>query len=112
VLGVMVSGTIQVKANRNRFVHVNAKEKVVDIDVSGIRTSGISVTHLIGREAKGVVALYRETQGVARGLAAQGWRLNLKDADQEVLSMGHGVSGVMGPVYIHLLQIGRVMEVL
>lgn len=112
VLGVMVSGSIQVNANRNRFAHVDAKGKIVDIDISGTRTTGISVTRLIGREVKGVVALYRETQGFAKGLAAQGWRLNLKDADREVLSMGRGVSGVMGPVHIHLFQIGKVLDVL
>lgn len=112
VLDVMVSGTIRVTANQKGLARVDANGKTIDMDISGIRVSGLSATRLLGHERKGVLAVYRETKGLAVCLADKGWRLNLKDADREVANLGRGVSGMMGPVHIHLFQIGRMMDAL
>lgn len=112
VLDTVVSGTIRVNANHHRFAQVDAGAKVVDVDISGIRTSGLTITRLLGRETHGMIALYRETEGIAKTLAAKGWRLNLKDADRDVINLGAGVTGLMGPVHIHLLEIGRALDAL
>lgn len=112
VLDVMVSGSIRVTANQKQLVWMDADGKNIDVDTSGIRVSGLSATRLLGHEKKGVLDFYRETKGLAGCLASKGWRLNLKDADREVANLGRGVSGLMGPVHIHLFQIGKMMDAL
>lgn len=112
LLDVLSSGSIKVTANGAPLAQMDGKQRSIEVDISGVRMSGLTVTRLLGRHHGGMFSLFVETEGMAHALARKGWKFELKDGPKEVVSMGRGVSGLTGPLHVSLFRMGTALEML
>jgi hypothetical protein len=111
LLSRVSSGGVTVTVGGFPLLSLDSGEKVVGVELRGVKEAGIRLSRLIrleGREGSAIGG----AESVAKKLSEMGWRLTLYDRGDRVASVGSGSSRLTGHVSINPLKLGSLLDAL
>jgi len=98
-LSNVLSGTVTVSVNNFPFLKIDGESKTFDIEIMGLKESGIETSTVVGDSRHGLLETLKSSERVARRFHEKGWRLRVFEGGSSVLSMGRGVPSLTGFVW-------------
>jgi hypothetical protein len=111
LLPLLSGGRVTVTAGGYPFLSIRSDEKEIDIDVSGAKMAGVSLSDVIKLE-EGGESILTASERAAKKLSNLRWRLTLYDTGTQILTMGSGVSRLTARVRVNPLRLKRLLEAL
>src|SRR5208283_5873615 len=105
-LTLLSAGRVTVTVGGYPFLSIRSDEKELDIDVSGAKRAGVSLSEVIKLE-EGSESILTASERAAKKLSGISWRLTLYDTGTQILTMGSGVSRLTARVRVNPLRLKR-----
>ena len=112
LLELFSSGSLSAQVNGRPLAKIDAETRSLDLDVVGIKETGLKLTDLAKSEDSGYFGLLKTSKQTAKELAEIGWKLSLYDRGSSVLSMGSGVSKLTGHVWVNPFKLRSILKTL
>jgi hypothetical protein len=110
ILALIPTGKAIVSVEGRPLVTVDADRKMVDLEVAGIKESGVRLADFI-RPGAGPGRAF-ESVRAGGTLSRLGWKLNLYAGEDRILSMGSGVSRLTGHVSVNPRGLKKLLKAL
>ena len=111
LLTLFSAGRVTVTVGGYPLLSIRSDEKEVDIDVSGAKKAGLSLSEVVKLE-EGSESMLTASERAAKKLSSLRWRLTLYDAGAQILTMGEGVSRLTARVMVNPFRLKRLLEAL
>ncbi len=98
-LSNILSGTLTVNVNNFPFLKIDGETKTLDVEIKGLKASGIQASDLVGDSRRGLLETLKISQRIAKDLHQKGWRLRVFEGGSSLFSMGRGVSSLTSFVW-------------
>jgi hypothetical protein len=109
-LSNVLSGTLIVSVNNFPFLKIDGESKNFDIEIKGLKESGIQTSKLAGDSSQGFLDTFKMAEKIAKGLHEKGWRLRVFDEGSSLVSMGRDVSPLTGFVWGNPLKLLKILR--
>ena len=111
LLAVVSRGKATVTVGGRPLVHLDADEKVLEVDADGAKEAGLRLLEFAEQDG-GTLAVVRGPLHLASELSQSGWRLTVNAEGKKVLSMGRGVSRLTGRISMNPLKARKLLKAL
>jgi hypothetical protein len=110
-LALLSAGRLTVTVGGYPFLSIRSDERELDIDVSGAKRAGVSLSEVIKLE-EGSESILAASERAAKKLSGLHWRLTLYDTGTQILTMGSGVSRLTARVRVNPVRLKRLLDAL
>jgi hypothetical protein len=76
-LSNFLSGTMTVSVNNFPFLKIDGESKTFDVEIKGLKESGIETSILFGESRHGMLERLKRSESIGKGLHEKGWRLRV-----------------------------------
>lgn len=111
LLAAISKGKATIALEGSPFVHLDADEKIVEVNADGFRAAGLRIRDLAGQKEGMFAALTGPIQ-IANAMSEQGWMLTVYAGGERVLTMGRGVSRLTGRIGLNPLKTRKLLKAL
>ena len=108
LLSLLSSGRVTMSAGGSPFLSLRADERELEVEIAGLRESGIGISEIAERLG-GHPGVLGSSVSAAASLSDLGWRLTLYGDGRKILTMGRGVSRLTGHVRVNPLGLVRLL---
>jgi hypothetical protein len=108
-LSNFLSGTMTVSVNNFPFLKIDGESRTFDIEIKGLKESGIETSSLLGESRHGMLETLKRSERIGEGLHEKGWRLRVFEGGRSVLSMGRGAPSLTGFVWGNPLGLLKIL---
>ncbi len=109
LLPLLSSGGITITVGGYPLLSINSSEKVMDMEVQGVKEAGLKLSTLI-EVAERDSHLLGASAALASKLSHLGWRLTLYDKGSRLLAVGSGISRLTGHVSVNPLDLRKLLD--
>jgi hypothetical protein len=110
-LSIFTHGSFTVSVNNIPALSVDAESKLLNLEARGVKKSGLKLLNIIKESGQGVTGLLKTSESTAKKLSESGWRTNVYDGSNVVLTMGCGVSRFTGYIHFNPLKLRTILEI-
>ena len=111
LLAFAPAGRATVAVDGCPFLSINSDEKTLEVEANGAKEAGLRLSDLV-KLHEGPVGVLEGSGHVAGALSRLGWKLTLNAEGERVLTMGSGVSKLIGRISVNPLKLRKLREAL
>jgi hypothetical protein len=108
-LSNIAAGTLTVSVNNFPFLKIDGETKTLDVEITGLRESGIRAPS-IGESRPGFMDALKASEKIAKSLQENGWRLQVFEGGSSIILMGRGVSSLTRFVWGNPLKLLKILS--